>query len=84
MFDNAKMIANAYRVKKSLESEIIEIEENGIRVQIGGDQKIKHIYINDVENTNVKEAINTAIMKAQDMMAIKLKEVMGSMDTDNN
>lgn len=74
--DKAKMMADAYRLRKAIEAEVIEVEENGIKVTIGGDLKIKHVYLNNSEDGVLKDAINKAIRKAQEMAALKMKEMI--------
>ena len=58
MFDKAKMIAQAFRLKKAVEAEMVEIEENGIVIKVSGDQKIKYLSINGVENKALVDTIN--------------------------
>ena len=76
MMDNAKMMADAYKLRKAIEAEVIEVEENGIKVIIGGDLKIKQIYLNSSENGVLKDIVNKAIRKAQEMAALKMKEMI--------
>lgn len=74
--DKAKIMADAYRLRKTIESEVIEVEENGIKIAIGGDLKIKKISVNNTENSILKDSINKAIRKAQEMIALKMKEMI--------
>ena len=78
--DTAKMMANAYKLKQAIEAEVIEVEENGVKITIGGDLKIKNISVNNTENEALKDAVNNAIRKAQDLQVLKMKE-MGGMDS---
>lgn len=73
--DTAKMMANAYKLKQSIETEVIEVEEKGIKITISGDLKIKKISINNAENDILKEAINNAIRKAQELQVLKMREM---------
>jgi DNA-binding protein YbaB len=77
MFDKAKMVAQAYKLKKAIESESVTVEENGVMVEVSGDNKIKRLTINGGENKVVVEAINKAMKKAQEMAARKMKEMGG-------
>ena len=77
--DTAKMMANAYKLKQAIEAEVIEVEENGIKIIIGGDLKIKGVSQNNVENNVLKDAVNNAIRKAQELQVLKMKE-MGEME----
>jgi len=79
MFDKAKMIAQAFKLKKVVEAEIIEYEEEGIIIKISGDQKIKFLSINGVENRILIEVINKALKKSQEAAAKKMKD-MGGLD----
>ncbi len=76
MTDNVKMMADAYRLRKAIEAEVIEVEENGIKITIGGDLKIKKISVNDAENRVLKDAINNAIRKTQELQVLKMKEMV--------
>lgn len=83
--DNAKMMADAYRLRKAIEAEIVEVEENGIKITIGGDLKIKHISVNNSEDSTLMDVINKAIRKAQEIMVLKMKEMVDlkSISQDN-
>jgi DNA-binding protein YbaB len=77
MFDKAKMVAQAYRLKKAIESETVEMEENGIKVVVTGDQKVKTLVIDGAENRMLVEVINKAMKKAQETAAKRMKEMGG-------
>lgn len=77
MFDKAKMMAQAFKLKKAVESEVIEIDENGIKITVSGDQKIKFLSINGCENKILVETINKALKKSQEAAARKMKEMGG-------
>ncbi len=77
MFDKAKMLAQAYKLKKAIESESIEVEENGIKVIVTGDQKIKFLSVNGVENRILVDTINKATKKSQEMAAKRMKDMGG-------
>lgn len=79
MFDKAKMLAQAFKLKKAVEEEIIELEENGVKVKVSGDQKIKYLSINGIENKILIEVINKAMKKSQETAAKKMKD-MGGLD----
>lgn len=74
--DNAKMAADAYKLRKMIEAEVIEVEDSNIKITIGGDLKIKNISINNLEDDNLKDIINLAIRKVQEMQVMKMKEIM--------
>ncbi|MCX6705984.1 MAG: hypothetical protein NTV24_02655 [Candidatus Woesebacteria bacterium] len=77
MFDKAKMLAQAYKLKTAIEAEVVEVEENGMKIKVGGDQKVKYLSINGVENKALMDIINKGIRKAQEVAAIKMKEMGG-------
>jgi DNA-binding protein YbaB len=77
MFDKAKVLAQAFKLKKAVESEVIELEENGVKVAVSGDQKVKFLSINGVENKVLVETINKAMKKSQEAAARKMKEMGG-------
>jgi len=79
MFDKAKMLAQAFKLKKAVEDEIIELEEGGIKIKVSGDQKIKFLSINGMENKMLVEVINKAMKKSQEAAAKKMKD-MGGLD----
>ena len=86
MLDKAKMMADAYRLRKAVELEVVEIEENGIKIQIGGDQKLRSLFINGTENRVLMDVVNKAIRKAQEVAALKMKEMidLNSVAQDNS
>lgn len=77
MFDKAKMVAQALKLKKAVESEVVEIEENGISIEVSGDQRVKRLLINGVENKALVDIINKAMKKSQEAAARKMKEMGG-------
>jgi len=79
MFDKAKMIAKALKLKKAVEQEMVTIEESGIEIEVSGDQKIKKLSVNGVENKILVEVINKALKKSQEAAAKMMKD-MGGLD----
>lgn len=77
MFDKAKLMAQAFKLKKALESELTEMEENGISIKVSGDQKIKFLSINGAENKMLVEIINKAMKKSQESAAKKMQDMGG-------
>lgn len=77
MFDKAKLMAQAFKLKKALESEVTEIEEGGIIIRVSGDQKVKYLSINGEENKLLVEVINKAMKKSQETAAKKMQEMGG-------
>lgn len=81
MFDKAKMMAQAFKIKRALESQVIEYEEDGIVVHITGDQKIKKLSIDGLENAKLVDILNKSLKKSQEVSA-KMMQSMG-MGLDN-
>ena len=77
MFDKAKLMAQAFKLKKALESELTEVEENGVVVKVSGDQKVKFLSVNGAENKILVEAINKAMKKSQESAAKKMQDMGG-------
>jgi nucleoid-associated protein EbfC len=77
MFDKAKMLSKAYKLKKAIEAESIEIDENGVKVVVSGDQKIKLLSVNGMENKVLMDTINKAMKKSQEMAAKRMKDMGG-------
>lgn len=77
MFDKAKMLAQAYKLKKAVEAETVEVEENGVKITVSGDQRIKFLSVNGMENKVLVEAINKAMKKSQETAAKRMKDMGG-------
>lgn len=77
MFDKAKLMAQAFKLKKALESELTEMDENGISIKVSGDQKIKFLSVNGEENKVLIEVINKAMKKSQENAAKKMQDLGG-------
>ena len=77
MFDKAKMIGQALKLKKAVEQELTVVSENGVEVAVSGDTKIKKLAINGVENKVLMETLNKALKKSQELAARKMKEMGG-------
>lgn len=70
------MMADAYRLKKAIEEEIVEVEENGIKITMAGDLKVKNISVNNLEDSKMRDVVNNAIRKAQELQVQKMKEMV--------
>jgi hypothetical protein len=86
MFDKLKQLGElkkmrdqAIALQKKLAEEIITLEENGVRVVISGDQKIQTLEIDGVQEERVKEALNKALKKSQEVAAKKMQEMSGGL-----
>ncbi len=74
-----KMRDQAVKIQKQLAQEEIEINEDGIKIVISGDQKLKALEIDGMSNARVLELINKAVKKSQEMAARKLSEMSGGL-----
>ena len=77
MFDKAKMLAQAFKLKKAVEQQVVSVDENGIFIEVSGDQKIKKLVVNGVENKVLVEVINKAMKKSQESAAKMMKDMGG-------
>lgn len=74
-----KMRDQAMQIQKQLQAEEINVEKNGIEILITGDQKIKEIKTNGKGDNDIKEAVNEAIKKSQEVAARKLASMQGGL-----
>jgi hypothetical protein len=86
MFDKVKQLAQlkkmrdqAMTIQKQLAQEEIVIEEDGVKIVITGDQKLKSLEIDGMTNDRVLDLINKAIKKSQEVAAKKLAEMSGGL-----
>ena len=77
--DLNKMRTQAMQIQRELAEEKIEIDENGVRVVISGDQKILGFTIDGIENDLVKDKLNKAIKTSQEVAAKKLSSMTGGL-----
>lgn len=74
-----KMRDQAMKIQKELQAEILNVEKNGVEITISGDQKVLEIKTNDRSDNDIKEAINEAIKKSQEVAARKLASMQGGL-----
>ena len=77
--DLKKMRDQAMAIQKQLSQEKIEINEEGVRIVISGDQKILEFEIQGISNDRVKETLNKAIKESQELAAKKLSDMSGGL-----
>ena len=75
--DLKKMRDQAMAIQKALQSEHITVDKHGVQVVITGDQKIISIKINGKGDNDVKDAVNEAVKKSQEVAAKKLQQMGG-------
>jgi len=86
VFDKIKQLGQlkkardeAMKIQRELALEQLEINENGIRVVISGDQKIQSIEIDGNTNNRLVEVVNKAVKKSQEIAAKKLQQMSGGL-----
>lgn len=77
--DIKKMRDQAMEIQRQLASEEITVEKNGVRIVISGDQKIRALETNGKGDDEVREAVNEAIKKSQEVAARKLSQMGGGL-----
>ncbi|MEX2007411.1 MAG: YbaB/EbfC family nucleoid-associated protein [Candidatus Levyibacteriota bacterium] len=74
-----KMRDQAMQIQKTLQAEEVTVEKNGVDIVISGDQKIKELRTNGRSDNDIKEAINEAVKKSQEIAAKKLSQMGGGL-----
>ena len=74
-----KMREQAMQVQRLLSAEVVEIDKHGVQITITGDQKIKEMSTNGRSDNDIKEAVNEAIKKSQEVAAKKLSQMQGGL-----
>ncbi len=74
-----KLRQQAVQMQKQLQQEIIEVEEDGIRVVMTGDQKVETVMIDGEYQERLVKILNKAIKKSQKVAAKKLQEMSGGL-----
>lgn len=74
-----KMRDQAMQIQRELQAEKLNISKNGVDIVISGDQRIQSIAVNNRSDNDVKEAVNEAIKKSQEVAAKKLQSMSGGL-----
>lgn len=74
-----EMRKQAMEIQKQLQTEEVNVDKNGVQVVISGDQKIKELSSNGKSDNDIKEAVNEAIKKSQEVAAKKLSQMGGGL-----
>ncbi|MEK7559324.1 MAG: YbaB/EbfC family nucleoid-associated protein, partial [Patescibacteria group bacterium] len=67
--DIKKMRDEAMKIQRELQGEEVTVNKNGVDITITGDQKIKDIRTNGKSDNDIKEAVNEAVKKSQEVAA---------------
>ncbi|MEK7060878.1 MAG: YbaB/EbfC family nucleoid-associated protein [Patescibacteria group bacterium] len=73
--DLNSMRKQAMQIQQALAQEEFEVIEGNVRIVISGNQEVRVIEVDGVENDSLKRAINDAIKKSQQAAALKLAEI---------
>ena len=74
-----EMRKQAMEIQKQLQAEEVTVDKNGVNIVISGDQKIKELSSNGKSDSDIKDAINEAIKKSQEVAAKKLSQMGGGL-----
>jgi len=74
-----KMRDSALQIQRELQAEEVVTDRNGVRIVITGDQKIKTLESNGRSDDDIKDAVNEAIKKSQEVAAKKLSQMGGGL-----
>ena len=74
-----KMRDQAMQIQRELQGEEVIVDKNGVHIVISGDQKIKTLESNGRSDDDVKDAVNEAIKKSQEVAAKKLSQMGGGL-----
>lgn len=77
--DIKKMRDQAMQIQKELQGEEVNVSKNGVDIVITGDQKIKELNANGKSDNDIKDAVNEAIKKSQEVAAKKLSQMGGGL-----
>jgi len=72
-----KMRDEAMQIQKTLDSETIEVEKNGVKIKLTLAQRFISIDANGKDDSDVVEAVNEAVKESQKEAAKKMQGMMG-------
>lgn len=74
-----KMRDQAMKIQKELQAELVNVDSHGVQIEITGDQRIQKLETNDRSDNDIKDAVNEAIKKSQEVAAKKLASMQGGL-----
>ena len=77
--DLKAMRDEAMKIQKQLQTIILNVDKRGVFIRISGDQKIIEINSNGKSDDDIKEAVNEAIKKSQEVAAKQLSQMGGGL-----
>lgn len=75
--DLNEMRKKAGAMQQALAQEEVVVEEDGVRIVMSGDQKIKELSIDGMSDDRVKKAFEEALKRTQQIAASKLMSMGG-------
>lgn len=70
-----KLQQQAKQMQEALKQEVVEVNKNGVRVVVRGDQVVMEIEVDGVLENRIGDAVNEAVRKTQEVAARKLIEM---------
>ncbi|OGY09599.1 MAG: hypothetical protein A2700_01090 [Candidatus Blackburnbacteria bacterium RIFCSPHIGHO2_01_FULL_44_64] len=77
--DTLKAINKLRQIQNQLSKERVTFEENGVKVVLSGDLKIKTLEVDGEEQERVSAVLNKAYEKTQKVVAQKMQEMGGGL-----
>lgn len=77
--DLKAMRDEAMKIQKQLQTIILNIDKRGVFIKISGDQKIIEINSNGKSDDDIREAVNEAVKKSQEVAAKQLSQMGGGL-----
>ncbi len=77
--DLNQMRKQAMELQKQLREEEVEVDEDGVRIVISGEQKILKFESGGASDETVKDKLNKAIKSSQEVAARKLSSMTGGL-----
>ena len=74
-----KMRQQAMQIQKELQAEEVTVDAKGVHIVITGDQRVKELVSNGKSDNDIKDAVNEAIKKSQEVAAKKLASMGGGL-----
>ena len=74
-----KMREQAMAMQRLLQQKVVDVNKHGVFVRISGDQKIVEIKTNGKSDDDIRDAVNEAVKKSQEVAAKELQSMTGGM-----
>ncbi len=74
-----KMRDQAMQIQRLLQAKIIAVDKKNVHIEITGDSKIKTLETSNASDNDIKDAVNEAIKKSQEVAAKELASMSGGL-----